>query len=341
MVNNPQVFVIILNWNGTKDTTECLQSIINNTYDNYTIILVDNGSSKKSLLELKKWCENNFNKVLYYTRFEAEYGGIIEKEKAIENFPSKQKLIFIENNDNLGFAAGNNIALRYALKKGINYNFLLNNDTVIESNAISKLISFFLDNKEYVGVTSQIRYYEPNNIIWNCGGKIVFPGFRKYYFARKNISMIPQEGFRDVTFVTGCALVIKLKETGLLSEKFFFGEEDFDLSWRLMKNHKKLACNFESIVYHKVNKSINKTSSNFGGIILQYSQRIINLKNKIPKLQWLFFLLLQIGYSIPMMRIRYKYSLRDIFFIWRHVLYYAKNYFEIDKELFKTIIHKE
>jgi GT2 family glycosyltransferase len=189
-----------------------------------------------------------------------------------------------------------------------------------------------------VGITPQIRYFNPQNKIWNCGGKIIFPGFRKYYYANKHAYLVPTNGYKNITFVTGCALLINVNETGLLSEKFFFGEEDFDLSWRLMKSHKKLACVYESIIYHKVNVSVKKASGNFGGIILLYTQRLINLKEKISKFQWLLYVIIQVTYSIPMMIIRYRFSLRNIVHIWKRICFFTKTNDLVNKDLFYLII---
>ena len=44
-MNYPKVSIIILNWNGLKDTIECLESLRKITYPNYEVIIVDNGSS--------------------------------------------------------------------------------------------------------------------------------------------------------------------------------------------------------------------------------------------------------------------------------------------------------
>ena len=51
----PKVFIIILNWNGWKDTIECLESVFRNTYPNYQVIVVDNGSTNGSMEKIKVW----------------------------------------------------------------------------------------------------------------------------------------------------------------------------------------------------------------------------------------------------------------------------------------------
>lgn len=118
----PRVSIIILNWNGWKDTIECLESLYQITYQNYDVIVVDNGSEDESLEMIREYCqgkikveskffeysgENKPIKIVEYAREEAESGG--GKEKEIEGLPSNRKLVIIKNEKNYGFAGDNNI----------------------------------------------------------------------------------------------------------------------------------------------------------------------------------------------------------------------------------------
>lgn len=312
MHNN--VYIIVLNWNGTNDTIECLKSLRENCCTEYTTVLVDNGSEEQNLQELKAWCNANYSLVVYYNRQEAENGGLPELEDELNNTLPSDKLVFVENNENLGFAAGNNVALRYALRLNATYAMLLNNDTVVEKDSIAILVDFLNANNEYVAVTPQIRYYDPNDRIWNCGGKVMWFGNRKYYFADDHISKVPQKGFKNITFITGCALLFKPYSTGILTEKFFFGEEDLDFSFRQKIAHNKMACCFSSIIYHKVNASINKLNiNNLGSIYLFYLSRLINNRQHASLLVFYLIVIIQIGYAIPMIKIRYGYKFKQIF----------------------------
>ncbi len=124
----PRVSIIILNWNGWRDTIECLESVFQIDYPNYYVIIVDNGSENESLVKIKDFClgkiqnpsslfkyslDNKPVKVLDYTRQDAESGG--GNEDLISYLPSNKRLILIKNEKNYGFSEGNNIAIRYAL----------------------------------------------------------------------------------------------------------------------------------------------------------------------------------------------------------------------------------
>ena len=331
---NKSVYIIVLNWNGSEDTINCLKSIKKNSYDNYTVVLVDNGSSESDFEYLKLWCVENFSLFIQYNRLQAENGGIFETEELLKKTDSKEKIILINNNENLGFAAGNNVALRYTLQVKADYSYLLNNDTVIEPDSIEKLIDFLEINPTYVAVTPQIRYFEPNDIIWNCGGKILWFGTRRYYYAGKKISEVPEKSFKNITYITGCALLFKPHITGILTEKFFFGEEDLDFSFRQKIAKRKMACVFDSIIYHKVGSSANKIRGHnpIGHIYLNYLMRLLDNRQYTNPFMFKVKVVILLSYAIPMIRIRYKIKFSTIFKMINHLLKELKKREKINKE---------
>ena len=167
--SNPSINIIVLNWNGWDDTKECIKSIIKSSYENYKIIVVDNGSEPKSINNFVNWAENKFKQFIIYDRPQAELGGVNENEKESDKIPSNEKLVLILNNENLGFAKGNNVGIKYSEKINADLVFLLNNDTVVTENAINILVKFLKCNEDYSVAIPQIRYFEPKNLIWNCG----------------------------------------------------------------------------------------------------------------------------------------------------------------------------
>jgi GT2 family glycosyltransferase len=56
-VNGPKVAIIILNWNDWKDTIECLESVFRNSYPNYQVVVIDNGSTNGSMEKIKTWAD--------------------------------------------------------------------------------------------------------------------------------------------------------------------------------------------------------------------------------------------------------------------------------------------
>lgn len=302
--SNPSVYIIILNWNGWEDTIDCLDSVFNSDYTNYKIILLDNNSQNNSVEKLKPWINKNAKIVDINEKFEDSV--IIQKG---------EKIVFIKNADNLGFAKGNNIGIRYAQNQNSDYVFLLNNDTIIENDTLSKLVNFIELNPKYVAVSPQIRLFSKPEIIWNCGGKISRLGFRKYFFDGSHFSKIPKSKSIDISFVTGCALFYDYKTVGFLSENFFFGEEDFELSLRLKRQRKKIACLLESVIFHKVGSSINRNKTlNYGVLHINFLNRFIDMKLFYNNLiVWHLWRLIYNIYIFYLLKINYKMEFHKIF----------------------------
>jgi GT2 family glycosyltransferase len=319
------VYIIVINWNGWKDTIECLKSIQQLTYNNYRIVLVDNGSEDDSLKQIKSWAAGKIivksryvsylldNKNLFiieYDKRTAEDGGRESSESEISNYPSPNKLVIINNNENLGFAGGCNVGIRYALASGADYIWLLNNDTVVESESLFLLVRYLELNNGFTCVTGTICYYDNPLKICNCGGKVTWYGDRRYYHSNHSVKSLPQNGSRKVTFVTGCAALFRasvFRETGLLTDRFFFGEEDIEFSYRLKRSRQKLACVYDSIIYHKVSSSTGGLSAqlSIGKIYIHLLGRFVNMKSLMPPFIWRAWRLAVLLYIIPMLKIRY------------------------------------
>src|SRR5438309_846832 len=216
--------VVILNWNGEEDTIECLKSIRKSVPAGFAPVVVDNGSKAESLERLKRECGQMFGRILYLKGSEVpELDNTSRNEFA--NYLDRDSLVFIENGENLGFAKGNNVGVRFAEAMGAEWVMLLNNDTVAAPETFQELRRFLSNNPSFAAVTAQLRHFQPNTRIQNCGGDLTYFGSRKYKFANADASAAPKSEFSVVTFATGCALLFKYKVTGFLSEDFFFGEE--------------------------------------------------------------------------------------------------------------------
>jgi len=207
----PKVAIIILNYNGWKDTIECLESVLRNDYPNYQVIVVDNGSPNNSMKYIKAWAEGRQEVLtpepthpLYhlshppvkkpipyieYNKKEAEKGGTPKLENSLminwlnskahlqDNSPNnsvnpttKYPLILIQTGSNLGYAGGNNVGIRYAQKRDFEYIWLLNNDVVIDKDALTELLKLAESDKKIGIVGSKLLYYYYPNTIQTLGG---------------------------------------------------------------------------------------------------------------------------------------------------------------------------
>ena len=296
-----KISIIILNYNGFRDTIEVLSSISALEYPFFNVILIDNGSIDQSVEELTAWVHKRFTVDIYQN--DVLDPSVKKFVSANENNTpgTTLKLSIIENSDNIGFAAGCNQGIQFALLNGAEYVWLLNNDTIVDTDSLSILASY-LDNYSTCQIaTPQIRLYDEPGRIWNCGGQLKWYGTRKYYFVHRPVSELPEKEAIDITFVTGCAPLIRstlLQQYGGFTEKFFFGEEDFEFSLRMKKAHAKMVCCLQSIIYHKVGASIDKTSDSYnaGKAYVHYLNRFINMKTYMPHFLWHVWRILYVGY---------------------------------------------
>lgn len=222
----PLIYIIILNYNGYKDTIECVRSIEKIDYNNYNIVIVDNNSKDGSVEILKKELQN-------------------------------YKIIQI--NRNKGFAGGNNIGIKYAIYKGAEYVLLLNNDTLVEPGFLTNLISGTLSEDNKIGVSiGKIYYYSGNNKIWYAGGGINYLKGESFQTGQDEIDYGQYDRKINVNFATGCMMLINkevIETVGYLQEDYFLYYEDTDYCMRVRKYGYKILYCPKSIIYHKVSSS--------------------------------------------------------------------------------------
>lgn len=274
------ISIIILNWNGWEDTIECLKSIDESVGVEWTAVIADNGSFNDSVERITEFLRTRkFGRSL-----------VIREGEALEDKLNNKDVLLYCLNENYGFAKGNNLGIKLLAGQNVDFYWILNNDTVIEKESMKILQSFMEEYPYYLACTPQIRYFSPSNRIWNCGGKLFF-GLRKYYYEGQENVVFKKNHF-DISFVTGCALFIKpelLDENGgLFTERFFFGEEDFELSLRMKEKRMRMACCTKSIIYHKVNASIKKKPK-LSGIYIHYLNRYINVRQHFSATKFLIW----------------------------------------------------
>lgn len=327
------VYVVVLNWNGWQDTIECVESLLNLESKVYRIVIVDNGSTDGSLEKIALWASGRAVslgnpaklmqrsapiEVVAYDRDKAEGGGDDQEEKRLASLSSEQSIVTISNGENIGFAAGANVGIRYAMCRKGRLIWLVNNDVIVMPDSLDRMTSALSETSSAAAATSQIRYYDRRDRIWNCGGNVTWFGTRRYDHGNQDINTVPQVGVKFISFATGCSLLIKapvLKEYGLLSERFFFGEEDFEFALRMKRARKTMICVYDAIIYHKVGRSIDTsdTKTLVGKVYINYLNRFINIRHYWPKPVWWLWRLGYCIYIVPMLKLRYRLGMSSIF----------------------------
>ncbi len=263
------VGTVVLNWNGVSDTLGCLASIYAQTSVPAHLVLVDNGSTDGSVSAVLEWL--NVQPSFVATEIPTD-GGVGPNGRGFVLLPRRAgsgseastapRLTIIQNRRNVGFARGNNVGIHFLLRRGVKYVMLLNNDTVVEDDAIGVLAQGMEQSPGRQCLIPQIRYWGERHRIWNCGGEWTWYGIPRYHYPDRDVSALGGRGPFEVSFVTGCAVMIRatwLERHGVLTERFFFGEEDVELSWRMRRSGRgTMGCWPASVIYHRLGASISK-----------------------------------------------------------------------------------
>lgn len=318
------IAILVLNWNGWEDTIECLKSIHEMNFRDYFIVLGDNGSTNDSKKQISNFCSKE--------NIELKYENL--GHESIDEISSGD-IVFYDLKINNGFAKGNNLMINYCRKFCPEYYFLLNNDTVVTPDFMSVLLDFKRVYSEYDVLSPLIKYYNNRNKIWNAGGKL-FWGFVRYYYPNSLASDIKNAKYIKCSFITGCAMLFTeecLKKNGdLFSEKYFFGEDDFELALRFKREHIKQACALDSVIYHKVSSS-SKEYADLDKIYIHYLNRYINLRQNLG---WLSYNTWRIISNLHIRRIlKNKFSKAEILFFLRNLNSESKSMNGVSKEYFE------
>jgi GT2 family glycosyltransferase len=279
----PRTYIVILNWNNWADTIECLESVFRNEYKNYRVVVCDNGSSDGSLDHIRAWADGSLSSRPSSPAMAAFSSPALPKPIAYSEFngcfpeyqdvatPDETKLVLLQTGANLGFAGGNNAGLRYAMQDpAMAYVWLLNNDVVIEPDALTRLVSRM---REQSGsgrpggmCGSTLLYYHRPEMAQVLGGS----SYNKWRCRAMPIGMgrhsandIDRQSVEEqLGYIAGASMLISrdfLESVGLMHEGYFLYYEEIDWSMRARDRYALLYAP-DSIVYHKEGGTIGTAS---------------------------------------------------------------------------------
>jgi GT2 family glycosyltransferase len=214
---SPKVFIIVLSWNGVRDTLECLGSISKLDYPDRHTVVVDNGSSDGSPTQVK-----------------AAYPDIT----------------LIENGRNLGYTGGNNVGMHFALAQGADYVWLLNNDTVVEPDSLGRLVAC-AERTERLGMISPLVYDYYRRERLQFWGVLADIPRQNVVDAPDPLSGQP---VAENPLLWGTALFVRssmVRRIGYLDDRYFAYHEDLDFSLRAIKAGYRTMVETTAVVYHK------------------------------------------------------------------------------------------
>jgi len=225
----PLVYIVLLNWNGWRDTRACLDSLEGLSYPNYRVVVVDNASTDGSEARLRE---------------------------------SHPEVTLLQSGANLGFAGGNNVGLRYALGGGADYVWLLNNDTLVEPDALTHLLARMEEDPE-VGLCGSTLVYEGDRETVQAWGGARYNRWlgtvRHLGQGKPRAQAVDAPSVeRDLDYLVAASTLASrrfLEEVGLLREDYFLYFEELDWAVRA-KGRFRLGYAPKSVVYHKEGSSI-------------------------------------------------------------------------------------
>lgn len=225
----PLVSIISVNYKQAAITAQLLDSLKNISYKNIEIIIVDNGSGESLKKHLK------------------------------ELYPEVKVIVSYTN---LGFAGGNNLAIKEATGK---YCMFLNNDTEVDAGFLQPLVSVFEQNAA-IGIASpKIIYFNTRGLIQYAGSD----GINKYTGRGSKIGHLQKdEGqfdeIRETALAHGAAMLVPMaviKEVGMLPELFFLYYEEHDWCEMIKRAGYKVFYVGKSTIFHKESVSVGREST--------------------------------------------------------------------------------
>ncbi|QCC51728.1 glycosyltransferase family 2 protein [Halapricum salinum] len=239
MDSTPRVACVVLNWNSYDDTANCLDSLLDVSYDNLDLILVDNGSTDGS------------------------------GERLAESFPEVTTIL---NETNLGFGAGMNIGIERALDRGADYVVITNNDIVVENRELFSRLAGVMERSEEIGMlTPTVMEWPDTETVWFEQGYVDErsgnASHMQSHHSLPNLRFDPEigdtspfaeDGLLPNDYVPLCFAVIRAEvfdEIGLLPEDYFMYYEDIEFATKMRNHGYRIATDTESEVYHRVSGS--------------------------------------------------------------------------------------
>jgi GT2 family glycosyltransferase len=272
-IETPRVGIVLVNWNGWQDTLECLESVFRLSYPNFCVIVCDNASTDGSVARIREWARGDLLAGCAASEMRYLTGAFPKPVPLIETMPgtdiscSTEKLILVQTGANRGFAGGSNVGIRLAIAAAdAEFVWLLNNDTVVDPEALSHLVRRMKERPDAGICGSTILYYYRPRVVQALGGSTYNRWFARigHIGCSLNAGELPDTKQVEslMRYVVGASMMVRtelFEKIGFLDERYFLYFEELDLATRA-KGAYELAYSRESVVYHKEGASIGTST---------------------------------------------------------------------------------
>jgi GT2 family glycosyltransferase len=296
----PKVYIILTNWNGYRDSIECLESLFRLHYPNFTVVLCDNDSADGSIRRLMDWAEgrtayipppNELKKFTDPPLLKPISYRFLTGNKVPDAPCCTEPLILIQTGGNLGFAGGNNVGIRFALRQGDCYFiWLLNNDTIVGPDTLDHLVNRIRCDETVGMVGASICYYDRPDMLQALGGAKFnkYKGRSKFIGVGRRLSDIADDEAAGVEYqldwVSGASMLLSMqfiRSIGLMDESYFLYFEELD--WALRAGGRfRMAYAPKALVYHKHGSSTKEGAQSDTAIYYRYRSRLKLYRKLLP-----------------------------------------------------------
>lgn len=219
----PLTWIIILNWNGAEDTIACIDAVSTLDEGRWRLAVCDNASGDGSLPRLRTALADRFG-----NRF-AELS-----EAQVATTTPDHDIYLIRNHGNHGYAGGNNVGVRLALRDpSMGFTWILNNDTVPDPHSLSALLAHAAAHPRQGLIGSTLLYAHDPGRIQAAGGARYNRWTGLSHHLGWNRPRAEAESFANapMDYVVGAAMFIRrawLEQVGLMDDSFFLYFEEID-----------------------------------------------------------------------------------------------------------------
>ena len=230
-MNIPKITIIILNWNGKDDTLTCLSSVTNINYPNYALLLVDNGSSDGSI------------------------------DAICSQFPD---VAIIATGKNLGYAGGNNVGIKAALERDTDYLLILNNDTQVDPNLLTRLYEATDRHPPDTVFGPRIFYTSQPDEIWFSSARWNSNKLAYDFIGQGQKESDLPEGDIESDYICGAGLFCSaalMRKVGLFEERFYLVYEESDRCQRARRLGSHCVTVADAKIWHAVASAFGSEES--------------------------------------------------------------------------------
>lgn len=193
-----KVSINILNYNTFEKSKNCIESCLDQADIDYEILLIDNNSTDDSFIKLKEIFGN--------------------------------RISYLKNDNNFGYAKGNNIGIAYCFERGIRFSLILNSDITIVGKHLLKQLIEVISNNDNCAIAAPLIYNVSNSgQIFNQNDSTYLKLLRQFGIIPKNIKI--SDRLHTISEAQGSALLVDnemfLRLGGFPEHFFMYGEEGY------------------------------------------------------------------------------------------------------------------